>query len=130
MRLLCAVRPSLPRVFGPDVHEGRVRAINSMADKWVNGTLLHYYFFDKASDGETITLADGSTQFVTWKGNDAQKKAVRDGFAKWKSLGIGLEFKEVVAPTRPRSASASCAATVRGHGSGARSSTSAPTHAR
>jgi Astacin (Peptidase family M12A) len=98
MRLLCSVRPSLPRVFGPNVHEGRTRAINSMADKWVNGTLLHYYFFDKASDGETVTLADGSTQFVTWKGNDAQKKAVRDGFAKWKSLGIGLDFKEVSAP--------------------------------
>jgi len=98
MRLLCTVRPSAPRVFGPDVHDGRVRAINSMAEKWVNGTLLHYYFFDKASDGETVTLADGSTQFVTWKGSDAQKKVVRDAFAKWKALGIGLEFKEVSSP--------------------------------
>ena len=98
MRLLCTVRPSAPRVFGPDVHDGRVRAINSMAEKWVNGTLLHYYFFDKTSDGESVPLPDGSTQFVTWKGSDAQKKVVRDAFAKWKALGIGLEFKEVSSP--------------------------------
>jgi hypothetical protein len=95
MRPVCAVRPGLTRSFGPGVHSGRVRAINSMTDKWVNGTVLHYFFFDKSSDGGTVTLADGSRRFVTWKGNEAQKKTVRDAFAAWKALPIGLEFKEV-----------------------------------
>ena len=98
MRLLCTVRPSLPSVFGPDVHEGRVRAINSMAEKWVNGTLLHYYFFDKASDGRPSRWPTAARSSSPGKASDAQKKVVRDGFAKWKSLGIGLEFKEVSAP--------------------------------
>ncbi len=95
MRPVCAVRPGLARSFGPGVHSGRVRAINSLADKWVNGTVLHYFFFDKASDGSTVRLADGSETFVTWKGNAAQKRAVRDAFAQWKAVPIGLEFKEV-----------------------------------
>lgn len=95
LRPLCNVRPSTPRSFGADVHDGRVRAINSLADKWVNGTVLRYFFFDKANDGRLVQFADGSSRFVTWKGTTAQKKTVRDAFAKWKSLGIGLEFKEV-----------------------------------
>lgn len=95
MRPVCAVRPGLTRSFGPGVHSGRVRAINSLSDKWINGTVLHYFFFDKASDGSTVRLADGSERFVTWKGNEAQKKTVRAAFAQWKALPIGLEFKEV-----------------------------------
>jgi len=95
MRPVCAVRPGLTRSFGPGVHDGRVRAITAIRDKWVNGTVLHYFFFDKASDGSTVPLADGSQHFVTWKGSDKQKKVVRDAFAAWKALPIGLEFKEV-----------------------------------
>jgi len=95
MRAVCAVRPSLVRSFGAEVHDGRVRAITSIGDKWVNGTVLHYFFFDKATDGSNVALADGTQRFVTWKGNDAQKKTVRDAFAAWKALPLGLEFKEV-----------------------------------
>lgn len=95
MRPVCAARPSLARTFGPNVHDGRVRAITTMTDKWVNGTVLHYFFFDKASDGSMVTLADGTQRFVTWKGNEAQKKTVREAFAAWKALPLGLEFKEV-----------------------------------
>ncbi len=90
----CNVKPSVPRQFPPGMPQGRVSAITTLADKWVNGTLLHYYFFDAPSDGSTVTLADGSTQFITWKGAEAQKKVVREAFAAWKALGIGLEFKE------------------------------------
>lgn len=91
----CSVRPTLPRSFGPEVNADRVRAINSLSDKWVNGTELSYYFFDEATDGSTVTLVDGSTPFVPWAGAEAQKAAVRRAFKTWSDLGIGLRFKEV-----------------------------------
>jgi hypothetical protein len=58
--------------------------------------VLHYYFFDKPTDGENVTLQDGSTRFVSWISTEAEKAVVRQAFKKWKDLGIGLEFKEVV----------------------------------
>ena len=91
----CNARPTLPRQFGPNVNDDRASAINSLGDKWVNGTELSYYFFDKASDGENITLADGSVQFVRWAGPESQKAVVRQGFKAWADQGIGLKFKEV-----------------------------------
>jgi hypothetical protein len=91
----CNARPAPPRSFGPGVSDDRARAINTRKDKWVNGTEISYYFFDQTSDGESVTLADGSRQFVRWVGTEAQKSAVRKGFAAWADLGIGLRFKEV-----------------------------------
>lgn len=57
----------------------RAAAILVTRSKWVNGTVLHYCFFRKG-------------KFAVPK---AQAKAVRAAFAKWKAIGIGLEFKEV-----------------------------------
>ncbi|WP_298585033.1 M12 family metallopeptidase [uncultured Kocuria sp.] len=48
-----------------------------MAQKWVNGTVLHYAFRD---------------------GPEPQCQAVRSAFQEWKDLGIGLEFREVDEP--------------------------------
>lgn len=57
----CSV-PQVPeRQFGKDVSEGRARLIRTMAKKWVNGTVLHYYFF---TDGP-------------WAGPKAQADVVR-----------------------------------------------------
>lgn len=94
----CNVRPTLPRSFAPGVNADRASAINVLSDKWVNGTELSYYFFDKPGDGENVIMADGSTRFIRWAGAPAQKDAVRQGFKAWSDLGIGLRFKEV--PTR------------------------------
>ncbi len=94
----CNVRPSTPRSFAPGVNADRASAINVLSDKWVNGTELSYYFFDKPGDGENLIMADGSTSFIRWSGAAAQKDAVRAGFKAWSDLGIGLRFKEV--PTR------------------------------
>src|SRR5262245_51907273 len=58
----------------------RAAAILSTRSKWVNGTLLHYCFFL------------GSSHFSVPK---VQADAIRAAFAKWKALGIGLEFQEV-----------------------------------
>src|SRR5438874_7746540 len=57
----------------------RAAAIISTNSKWVNGTVLHYYFFTKGHFTVPAKQAD----------------AVRAAFRKWKAVGIGLDFKEV-----------------------------------
>lgn len=91
----CNVRPTVPRQFDPGVSADRAGAINVLADKWVNGTELSYYFFDQAADGEQVTLADGSMAFVPWAGSEPQKATVRKAFKAWADLGLGLKFTEV-----------------------------------
>jgi hypothetical protein len=91
----CNARATVPRELPPGMTADRARAINTLRDKWVNGTELSYYFFDKPSDGETVNFADGSAQFMQWAGAEAQKKVVRQAFKVWADLGIGLKFKEV-----------------------------------
>ena len=76
---LCAVPQVAERQFGADVSSERAELIRLIAKKWVNGTILHYYFFL------------GSP----WGADSAQLEVVRRAFTAWKSLGIGLEFKEV-----------------------------------
>jgi hypothetical protein len=58
----------------------RAAAILSTRSKWVNGTVLHYCFFG------------GGSHFSVPK---VQADAIRDAFAKWKAVGIGLDFQEV-----------------------------------
>jgi hypothetical protein len=94
-RFYCNVKPTTPRVFGPGVSADRASAINSLSDKWVNGTELTYYFFDKPGDGMNITLADGSVSFVPWRGAASQMEVVRKGFKAWVDLGLGIKFREV-----------------------------------
>ena len=91
----CNVRTMQPKVFGPGVSTDRARAVNTLADKWVNGTELSYYFFDQPTDGEHVTLADGSLVFMPWAGDEARKNNVRQAFERWAGLGIGLRFREV-----------------------------------
>ncbi len=57
----------------------RVENIILLKAKWVNGTVLHYCFFQ-------------SGHFAVPK---IQADAVRDAFDKWKAIGIGLKFQEV-----------------------------------
>jgi hypothetical protein len=57
----------------------RAAAILSTQSKWVNGTVLHYCFFTGGHFSVPKVQAD----------------AVRGAFAKWKAIGIGLEFREV-----------------------------------
>jgi len=67
-----------------------------MANKWANGTTLHYSFFtDPEAHGQKVTFANGKQEWRTWVGAEVQRQIVRKAFATWKSLGIGLEFKEV-----------------------------------
>ena len=47
----CCPLPPLPvRELPPDMPHDRARAILLGSAKWVNGTVLHYYFFDSDAD--------------------------------------------------------------------------------
>ncbi|MES2881841.1 MAG: M12 family metallopeptidase, partial [Bacteroidota bacterium] len=63
--------------------------------KWANGTTLHYYFFDKKTDGAFVEYDDGTKEWMTYVGNKKQMNVVRKAFKMWAALGIGLKFKEV-----------------------------------
>jgi hypothetical protein len=80
----CHLVQTPPRTFAPEVSAARAAMILLSGRKWVNGTKLRYYFF---------TGSDGSPK--SWAGKPNQKKTVKDAFAKWKAVGIGLEFEEV-----------------------------------
>lgn len=75
----CSMPKTPERVLSPDIDPTRQRLIRALGDKWLNGTVLHYYFFNQAP----------------WKGPEDQKDVVREAFKVWKSVGVGLEFKEV-----------------------------------
>lgn len=83
------------REFGPDVSPPRMSLIQLFEKKWVNGTTLRYYFFDRETDGEFVQFSDGSREWRSWVGPEEQREVVRQGFKAWKDLGIGLEFEEV-----------------------------------
>jgi hypothetical protein len=91
----CGLPPQPVRALPSDLDPGRAAAILEGATKWVDGTVLHYYFFDRGTDGSTVRLNDRSTRFVSWVGAAAQQDVVRESFQHWKDLGIGLEFREV-----------------------------------
>ena len=79
----CNLREGPTRQFAANVAGERLRLIRMNEDKWVNGTLLHFAFFEN------------SGQFTPWAGNDALKVKVRTAFKRWQDLGIGLRFEEV-----------------------------------
>lgn len=91
----CSLRTSPPKAYSANVSDQRLSLIELLSNKWVNGTTLHYYFFDKETDAETVRSSDGSTRRVSWLGDETQKQMVRDSFKAWKDLGIGLKFEEV-----------------------------------
>jgi hypothetical protein len=78
---LCSTGP-LPKPQLPDAvmsDPRRARAILNGRSKWANKTVLHYCFF--TSGHYTVPVE--------------QAAVVRQAFAEWKGVGIGLEFKEV-----------------------------------
>jgi hypothetical protein len=96
MSPLCSSPPPLVPVLPASISQSRANAIIVGANKWANGTVLHYYFFDNpATDASDVEYADHSRQRLPWVGAAAQQSVVRWAFAQWKALGIGLEFKEV-----------------------------------
>lgn len=88
--------PEMPeRVLDKGLPGPRTRAIIVNENKWVNGTVIHYWFFDGKKDGEWVWLSNGRRRWASWVGEPAQQDVVRKAFEAWKKLGIGLEFEEV-----------------------------------
>ena len=87
--------PKVKPMVLPGISGERAKLIVSNAKKWVNGTTLSYYFFNKKTDGGFVTLENGEKEWMPWKGNAAQINTVRKAFDTWKKLGIGLDFEEV-----------------------------------
>lgn len=83
----CAQPVTVPRALPAGLDPRRTRAIIRGRTKWLNGTVLHYYFFDSGIDG-----CDPA-----WTVPQNQREVVRHAFAGWKELGLGLEFREVSA---------------------------------
>ncbi len=72
-RPLCLSKPTICRELPPGMPDARMRLIRVLSKVWVNETELHYFFVD---------------------GPEAQRQAVRDAFAEWKALPLGLKFTE------------------------------------
>ena len=120
--------PVLPTGLTQD----RMDAIVLLRAKWVNGTTLHYYFFDRHTDGRRSTRATQLQTFVSLgREQGPQQDVVTEAFAEWQALGIGLRVRRG-RPTgrRRRSASGSCRATDRGPTSAATCSTRGSTSGR
>ncbi len=91
----CSLPPVAPRELPAGMDPARVEAILVNESKWVNHTVLHYYFFDRETDGEHVFGADGTSQWRPWTTDKAHQDVVRNAFDHWKAQGIGLEFVEV-----------------------------------
>jgi hypothetical protein len=91
----CALPVVPERELSPSVNPDLAELIRILEPKWVNGTVLRYYFFDQQTDGRNVRLQNGTIEWRPWTTTDAEKEVVRRGFKKWKDLGIGLTFREV-----------------------------------
>lgn len=88
--------PVVPeRILSAAVDPNRASLIRSIDEKWVNGTVLHYYFFDQERDGRNVFFNDGTSEWRAWTTSEEEKDVVRRAFETWKDLDIGLEFEEV-----------------------------------
>ena len=71
----CCNLPIIPnRFLNNSIDPNREFLIRYIEKKWVNYTVIHYYFIDTPK---------------LWKGNNRQKQVVRESFKVWKDLGIG-----------------------------------------
>lgn len=81
----CTLPEVKDRELAPNINPFRARLIRVNEKKWANGTVLHYYLFDRATDGP-----QGG-----WIGPKVQQDVVCKAFKHWKDERIGLEFQEV-----------------------------------
>jgi hypothetical protein len=76
----CAMPQMPPRTFAMRLSLDRLAFVTDHEKKWINGTVLKYWFFDKPKG---------------WTTTEKEKDIVRAAFKVWMDVGIGIEFKEV-----------------------------------
>lgn len=84
-RKFCDMPEMAARVLPSDIDPERAAFVLNLSDMWVNGTVIHYCFFEHTKHASP----------ESWTGNAADKRQVRKAFQEWKDLGMGLEFVEV-----------------------------------
>lgn len=73
----CAAR--FPAALPTAPTDRRTRLIRETAYKWMNGSTIHYWFYDRGRRA----------------GPEPQKAAARKAFGQWMALGLGIAFVEV-----------------------------------
>lgn len=98
----CSLAEAPGPAFAPGLTAERLGALVGGRRMWVNGTVLHYYFYDDESGGpgappgSVISVPGGKgTRRVPWGGSKEQQDVVREAFQEWGGLGIGVRFREV-----------------------------------
>ncbi|MEU5595899.1 M12 family metallopeptidase [Streptomyces sp. NPDC020298] len=92
----CSLPQQSAPSFAPGLTAERLGALTGGRRMWINGTVLHYHFFDAGTDASVIPVpGTGQTRRVSWVGSEEQRDAVREGFGQWQGLGIGVTFAEV-----------------------------------
>lgn len=76
----CALRPLPPRAFAANVSVDRAEIILETSKYWVNGTVLKYFFFTSKGMKSDV----GAKELAL----------VRQAFAAWQAIGIGISFEE------------------------------------
>ncbi|MFF1306310.1 M12 family metallopeptidase [Streptomyces sp. NPDC058307] len=92
----CSLAQQSAPAFVPGLAAERLSALIGGSRVWVNGTVLHYCFFDGDTDGSVISVpGTGQSRRVSWVGAKEQRDVVRECFQEWQDLGIGVRFAEV-----------------------------------
>ncbi|QLJ03718.1 hypothetical protein HZZ00_23830 [Streptomyces sp. NEAU-sy36] len=95
-RRLCSLPRQPAPSFGPGLTAERLGALLAGRRMWVNGTVLHYCFLDADHDASVIPVpGTGELRRVPWAGGKEQQDVVRECFAQWEALGVGVAFAEV-----------------------------------
>ncbi|WP_309095949.1 M12 family metallopeptidase [Streptomyces sp.] len=91
----CSLAQAPAPAFAPGLAAERLSALRGGRRMWVNGTVLHYWFFDGDTDASVIPVpGTGMTRRVPWAGAEEQRDVVRACFRQWQDLGIGISFAE------------------------------------
>jgi hypothetical protein len=91
----CSIKKPEPKILKDTVDSFRSKLIIQESNKWVAGTTLYYFFFNKKTDGAFVKQKGGTKVWVPWQGSKNEMNAVRRGFRIWEKTGLGLRFKEV-----------------------------------
>src|SRR5438105_5693232 len=87
-RRFCSLPKSKPRVLNTGITGDRAKLILQNSNKWANGTVLRYYFYNKKTDGMNAE-ENGKQVWKTWVGTKDQMDVVRKAFDIWMKTGIG-----------------------------------------